>query len=79
MQGSADLNKRNVTYNDDDDDKQCMWNVKTNVLPAIIGVMGTISKSFRKHISNIPGNHKVKEMQKTAILGTAHILRKVTM
>ena len=28
-------------------------------------------------ISNIPGNHEVKELQKTAILGTAHILRKV--
>jgi len=29
--------------------------------------------------SNIPGNHEVKELQKTAILGTAHIglLRKV--
>jgi len=24
-----------------------------------------------------PGNHEVKELQKTAILGTAHILRKV--
>jgi hypothetical protein len=23
---------------------QCMWNVKTNVIPVIIGVMGTISK-----------------------------------
>jgi hypothetical protein len=28
-------------------------------------------------MSNIPGNHKVKELQKTTILGTAHILRKV--
>jgi hypothetical protein len=36
-----------------------------------------ISKSFRKYVSNIPGNHEVKELQKTAILGTAHILRKV--
>ena len=36
-----------------------------------------ISKSFRKYISTIPGNHEVKELQKTAILGTAHILRKV--
>jgi hypothetical protein len=27
----------------------------------------------------IPGNHEVKELQKTAILGTAHILRKVLM
>jgi len=25
----------------------------------------------------IPGNHEVKELQKTAILGTAHIIRKV--
>ena len=43
----------------------------------IIGATGTISKSFRKYISNLPGNHEVKELQKTAILGTAHILRKV--
>jgi len=28
-------------------------------------------------VSNIAGNHEVKELQKTAILGTAHILRKV--
>jgi hypothetical protein len=54
-----------------------MWNVKTKVIPVIIGATGTISKSFRKYVSNIPENHEVKELQKTAILGTAHILRKV--
>jgi hypothetical protein len=32
-----------------------------------------------KYVSTIPGNHEVKELQKTAILGTAHILRKVLM
>jgi len=56
---------------------QRMWNVKTKVIPVIIGGTGTISKSFRKYMSNIPGNCEVKELQKTAILGTAHILRKV--
>jgi len=56
---------------------QRMWNVKTKVIPVIIGATGTISSSFRKYVSNIPGNHEVKELQKTAILGTAHILRKV--
>ena len=35
------------------------------------------NKNNNNNISNIPGNHKVKELQKTAILGTAHILRKV--
>ena len=56
---------------------QRMWKVKTRVIPVIIGENGTLSKSFRKYISNIPGNHEVKELQKTAILGTAHILRKL--
>ena len=54
-----------------------MWNVKTKVIPVIIGATGTISELFRKYVSNIPGNHEVKELQKTAILGTAHILRKL--
>jgi hypothetical protein len=54
-----------------------MWNVKTKVIPVIIGATGTISKSFRKYVSNIPGNHKVKKLQKTAILGSAQIFRKV--
>ena len=58
---------------------QRMWNVKTNVIPAIIGATGTISKSFRKYLSNIPGIYEIKELQKTAILGTAHTLRKVLM
>jgi hypothetical protein len=56
---------------------QCMWNVKAKVIPVIIGATGTISKSSGKYVSNIPGNHEVKELQKTAILGTAHVLRKV--
>ena len=56
---------------------QRMWNVKTTVIPVIIGATGTISKASRKYVSNIPGHHEVTELQKTAILGTAHILRKV--
>ena len=48
---------------------QRMEKVKTRVIPVIIGETGTISKSFRKYISNIPGNYEVKELQKTAILG----------
>jgi hypothetical protein len=56
-----------------------MWNVKTEVIAVIIGAAEIISKSFSKYMSNIPGKHEVKELQKTAILGTAHILRKVLM
>jgi uncharacterized protein YycO len=56
---------------------QCMWNVKTRVIPVIIGATGTISKSFRKYVSNIPGNHEVMELHKREILCNEHILRKV--
>jgi len=58
---------------------QGMWNVKEKMVPVIIRPTGTISKTFRKYVSNIPGKHEVREQQKTAILGTAHILRKVLM
>jgi hypothetical protein len=49
------------------------------VIPVINGTTVTISKSFRKYVSTISGNHEVKELQKTTTLGTAHILRKVLM
>ena len=62
---------------DDDNDDDDNNNNNNKVIPVIIGATGTISKSFRKYVSNIPGNHEVKELYKTAILGTAHILRKV--
>ena len=52
---------------------------KTKVIPVIIGTTGAISKSFSKYVSNIPGEHEVKELQKTTIFDTAHILRKVLM
>jgi hypothetical protein len=54
-----------------------MWNVKTKMTPVIIGATGIISKSFRKYLSSIPGKHDIKELQKTATLGTAHALREV--
>jgi hypothetical protein len=58
---------------------QRMLDVKTNVTPVITGTTGTISKSFRKYLSSKPGKHDNKEVQKTAILSTAHVLRKVLM
>jgi len=68
-----------LKYKDLTIEVQHMWNVKTKVIPVIIGATGTVSKSFRTYVSNIPGKHEVKALQKTAILGTAHILRKVLM
>jgi hypothetical protein len=55
---------------------QRMWNVKTKVTPVIVGATGTISKSFRKYLSSIPGKHEIQELQKTAIFGIAHVVWK---
>jgi hypothetical protein len=49
-----------------------MWNVKTKVTPVITGATGTISKSFRKYLSSVPGQHDIKELRKTGVLDTAH-------
>jgi hypothetical protein len=67
-----------IKYKDLITEIQRMWNVKTEVTPVIIaGATGTISKSFRKYLSSVPGKHDIKELQKTAIFGTAHTLREV--
>ena len=53
-----------------------MWNVETKLKPVIIQATGTISKSFWKYLSNLPGS---QETTKTAIFSTAHICQKVLM
>jgi hypothetical protein len=48
------------------------------IIVIIIIMTGTISK-LRQYLSNMPENHEIKELQTTAILCTAHTLRKVLM
>jgi hypothetical protein len=71
--------EKSLKYKDITIEIQRMWSVKTRVIPVIIGATGTISKSFRKYVSTIPGNHEVRELHKIAIMGTAHIFWKVLM
>jgi hypothetical protein len=37
-------------------------NVRTKLIPEIIWANGTISKSLRKYLSNIPGKHESKAL-----------------
>jgi hypothetical protein len=46
-------------------------------LPVIIGATGIVTKSVRKNLEAIPGKRSINSLQKTAILGTSHIIRKV--
>jgi hypothetical protein len=57
---------------------QRMWNLKTKLLPTMTRAAGTILKSFRKYVRNVPGKH-IKELQRTAILGIANLHLEVLM
>jgi hypothetical protein len=51
--------------------------MKCFVIPVTIGATGIVSKSLQKYVETIPGQHSIDSLQKTAILGTSHIIRKV--
>jgi hypothetical protein len=43
----------------------------------IIIIIIIITRSLRKNMEAVPGKHSIDSLQKTAILGTSHIIRKV--
>jgi hypothetical protein len=51
------INHHHHYHNNNDNNNN---NNKAMVIPVIIGATGTISKSFRKYMSCIPGNHEVR-------------------
>ena len=54
------LAEKILKYKDLTIEIQRTWSVKTTVIPVISGATGTISKSFRKYVGNIPGSHEVR-------------------
>jgi len=46
-------------------------------LPITIGATGIVTRNLRKNLEAIPGKHSIDSLQKTAILGTSHVIRKV--
>ena len=57
---------------------QRMWNLKCTIIPVIIAATGIVTRRLRKNLDAVPGKHLIDSLQKTAILGTSHIIRKVT-
>ena len=56
---------------------QRMWNLKCTIIPIIIGATGIVTRSLRKNVEALPGKYSTDSLQKTAVLGTSHITRKV--
>ena len=50
---------------------------KVQVIPVVIGALGSVSKEFEEWTESLKIPCITIEMQKTALLGTARILRRV--
>ena len=50
---------------------------KVIVVPVVIGALGTVSVNFKEYMKRIGVNVRLEVIQKTALLGTAKILRRV--
>ena len=54
-----------------------LWNVKVAIIPLVIGALGTVPTMLESRIKEIGISIKTAQIQKTVLIGTARILRKV--
>ena len=54
-----------------------MWQMKTIVVPVIVGALGTVKKGMVENIEKVAKSASVTEIQKICMLGSARILKKV--
>ena len=55
-----------------------IWKSRTKVMPVVVGALGSVSKKLAGHLEQIGIKNRTKRCKlKSALLGSAHILRKV--
>ena len=54
-----------------------IWNVKVKIIPLVVGSLYAIPKQFGNRLKQIGITVRTAQVQKTVLLGTARILRKV--
>lgn len=73
---SVKVTEKLSKYKDLEIEIERMWGMKATTIPVVIGALGLIKKGLEKYTKQIPGNVKISELQKIALLGTSRILRK---
>jgi len=70
--------EKQVKYRDLAIEVQRLWELKkVKVIPIVVGALGAVPKALKKHLKEMKVDDvKVEHLQKTAILGTAFILRR---
>ena len=56
---------------------QRMQNLKCVIIPVIFAATGIATKCLRKYLKDLPGKYSINSLQKTAVLGTSHIIWKI--
>ena len=64
-------------YQDLGRELQKIWNVKVKIIPLVVGSLGAIPKQFGNRLKEIGITAGTAQVQKTVLLGTTRILRKV--
>ena len=54
-----------------------MWRVRTKVIPIVVGVLGTIPLRLKENPRTIGVDTSIELIQRSVLLGSARILRKV--
>ena len=69
--------ERKSKYKDLELEIQKMWQKKTVVIPVVVSALGTVKKGMVENIKKVSERATVTEIQKTCMLGSAQIVRKV--
>ena len=64
-------------YQDLERELQKIWNVKVKIIPLVVGALDAIPKQFSNRLKQIGITVGTVQVEKTVLLGTARILRKV--
>ena len=64
-------------YQDLESELQKIWNVKVKIIPLVVGSLSATPKQFGNRLKQIGITAGTTQVQKTVLLGTARILRKV--
>ena len=64
-------------YQDLGRELQKVWSIKVKIIPLVVGCLGAIPKQFGNRLKQIGVTAGTAQVQKTFLLGTARILKKV--
>ena len=64
-------------YKDLEIEIERLWEMKTTTVLLVTGALGIIKEGTQRFINKIPRHIRQQELQKTTLLGAAHILQRV--